>query len=91
MRLPTPFDRKPSIRNKVHKEGVCTPETQQQRGKRLALLTQYQSSVSTLKKLSSENGILHKTTVTSPNFKETPIISYKKGKSLKVMLVRARI
>ena len=49
MRLPTPFDRKPSIRNKVHKEGVCTPETQQQRGKRLVLLTQYQPSVSTLK------------------------------------------
>ena len=47
MRLP--FDRKPSIRKKVHKEGVCTPETQQQRGKRLALLTQYQPSVSTLR------------------------------------------
>ena len=49
MRLPTPFGRKPSIRNKVNKDRVYTPETQQQRGKRLALLTQYQPSVSTLK------------------------------------------
>ena len=49
MRLPTPFGRKPSIGNKVNKDRVCTPETQQQRGKRLALLTQYQPSVSTLK------------------------------------------
>ena len=49
MRLPTPFGRKPSFGNKVNKDRVCTPETQQQRGKRLALLTQYQPSVSTLK------------------------------------------
>ena len=34
---------------KFTKRGVCTPETQQQTGKRLALLTQYQPSVSTLK------------------------------------------
>ena len=27
-------DGKPSIRYKVHKEGGCTPERQQQRGKR---------------------------------------------------------
>ena len=32
-----------------------------------------------------------KPTFTLPNFKEPPIISYKKGKSLKDMLVRAKI
>ena len=32
-----------------------------------------------------------KPTVTSPNFKEPPNISYKKRKSLKDMLVRAKI
>ena len=31
---PQTMIKKPSIRYKVHREGVCTPETQQQRGKR---------------------------------------------------------
>lgn len=49
MRLPTPFDRNLLSEIKFTKRGVCTPETRQQTGKRLALLTQYQPSVSTLK------------------------------------------
>ena len=51
------------IKNKVHREGVCTPETQQQRGKKiLPFVTQYQPSVSTLtQKFYGKNGILLKT------------------------------
>ena len=55
-RLPTNFDRKPYIRNKVHKKGVCTPETQQQRGKEiLPFVTQYQPSASTVKEALIKN------------------------------------
>ena len=33
-RLPTNFDRKPTIRNKIHRKGVSSPKTKQQGGKR---------------------------------------------------------
>ena len=33
-RLPTNFDRKPTIRNKIHRKEVSTPKTKQQGGKR---------------------------------------------------------
>ena len=60
----------PSIRYKVHREGVCTPETQQRRGKKLLrFVTQYQPSVSTLKEvLMKKRESYTKPTVTSPNF-----------------------
>ena len=86
-----PSNRKPSIRYKVYREGVCHPETQQQRGKRNIA---FRDTVPALNvcfnekkkwKLIQNQPLLHQI------FKEPPIISYKEGKSLKDMLVRAKI
>ena len=61
----------------------------------LPFVTQYQPSVSTLKKVLTEKyGFLYKTNrYFAKFFKEPPIIiiSYKKGKSLKDHLVRAKL
>ena len=84
------------------REGVCTPETKQQRGKRniafrqetmtLAFVAQYQPSVSSLKEvLMKKWNLIQNQPLLRQIFKEPPIISYKKGKSLKDMLVRAKI
>ena len=87
------YDRKPSIRYKVHREGVWSPETQQQRGKRNIAFRDTVSALSVYfkrifnEKLESST----KPTLLRQIFKEPPIISYKKGKSLKDMLVRAKI
>ena len=54
--------------------------------------TQYQPSVSTLKELLMEKrNLIQNQLLLRQIFKESPIISYKKRKSLKDMLVRAKI
>ena len=58
--LPTNYDRKPSIRYKVHREGVCSPETQQQRGKRNIAFRDTVPALSVYFKRSFD-GILYKT------------------------------
>ena len=79
----------------INREGVCTPETKQQRGKRNIAFRDTVSALSVFFKRSFNEKMesYTKPTVTSPNFKriEPSIISYKKGKSLKDMLVRAKI
>ena len=86
-------NRKPSIRYKVHRVGVCTPETQQQRGKSniafrdiVPALSAYFEAV-----LITKRNLIQSQPLLRQIFKEPPIISYKKGKSLKDMLVRAKI
>ena len=63
--------RKPSIRYKVHREGVCTPETQQQRGKQsIAAFRDTVPALSVYLKRSFYEKMesFTKPTVTSPNF-----------------------
>ena len=58
----------------------------------LPFVTQYQPSVSTLKEVLMKNwNLIQNQPLLRQIFKEPPIISYKKGKSLKDMLVRAKI
>ena len=58
----------------------------------LSFVTQYQPSVSTLKEvLMKKWNLIQNQPLLRQIFKEPPIISYKKGKSLKDMLVRAKI
>ena len=55
-------------------------------------MTQYQPSASTLKEFLMKNwNLIQNQPLLRQIFKEPPIISYKKGKSLKDMLVRAKI
>ena len=65
-----PSNRKPSIRYKVYREGVCHPETQQQRGKRNIAFRDTVPALSVCfneKKMESYT----KPTITSPNFQRT--------------------
>ena len=58
----------------------------------LPFVTQYQPSVSTSKEVLMKNwNLIQNQPLLRQIFKEPPIISYKKGKSLKDMLVRAKI
>ena len=58
----------------------------------LPFVTLYQPSVSTLKEvLMTKWNLIQNHPLLRQIFKEPPIISYKKGKSLKDMLVRAKI
>ena len=58
----------------------------------LPFVTQYQPSVSTLKEVLMEKwNLIQNQPLLRQIFKEPPIISYKKGKSLKDMLVRAKL
>ena len=70
--VPTNYDRKPSIRYKVHGEleGVWTPETQQKRGKRNIAFRDTVPTLSVNFKRSCNEKMesLTKPTVTSPNF-----------------------
>ena len=57
----------------------------------LPFMTQYQPSVSTLKEVLMKNwNLIQNQPLLRQIFKEPPIISYKKGKSLKDMLVRPK-
>ena len=86
-------NRKPSIRYKVHREGVCSPETKQQRGKRNIAFRDTVPALSVYFKRSFNEklDLIQNQPLLRQIFKEPPIISYKKGKSLKDMLVRAKI
>ena len=92
-RLPTNFDRKPSIRYKVHREGVCTLATQQQRRKRSIAFSHTVPALSVYLKeaLMKKWNLIQDQPLIRQIFKEPPIISYKKRKSLKDMLVRGKI
>ena len=58
----------------------------------LPFVTQYQPSVSILKEVLMEKwNLIQNQPLLRQIFKEPPIISYKKGKSLKDMLVRAKL
>ena len=63
-------DKKPSIGYKVHKEGVCTPETQQHRGKKYIAFRDTVPALSVYFKRSFTEKMesYTKPTVTSPNF-----------------------
>ena len=65
-----PSNRKPSIRYKVYREGVCHPETQQQRGKRNIAFRDTVPALSVYFKRSFNEKMesYTKPTVTSPNF-----------------------
>ena len=67
---PQTMIKKPSIRYKVHREGVCTPETQQQRGKRNIGFCDTVPALSVYFKRSFNEKMefYTKPTVTSPNF-----------------------
>ena len=68
-----PSNRKPSIRYKVYREGVCHPETQQQRGKRNIAFRDTVPALSVYFKRSFNEKLesYTKPTVTSPNFQRT--------------------
>ena len=78
-------------------EGVCTPETQQQRGKEsIAAFRDTEPALSvyfkTLKEAFMKKwNLLQNQPLLRQIFKEPPTISYKKRKSLKDMLVRVKI
>ena len=79
----------------TERESALLKQSNKEEKEILPFVTQYQPSVSSLKEVLMKkwNLIQNHATVTSPNFKriEPSIISYKKGKSLKDMLVRAKI
>ena len=58
----------------------------------MPFMTQYQPSVSTIKEVLMEKwNLIQNQPLLRQIFKEPPSISYNKGKSLKVMLVRAKL
>ena len=79
-RLPTNFDGKPSIRYKVHREGVCTLATQQQRRKRSIAFSDTVPALSVYLKevLMKKWNLIQDQPLIRQIFKEPPIISYKK-------------
>ena len=92
-RLPTNIDRRPTIRNKIHKNESKLLKQNIQGGKRNIAICDTISTVNVYYKgsLNNKNGILYKT---NHNFKKClrnhQSFRYKKGKSLKDMLVRAK-
>ena len=78
-RLPANFDRKP-IRYKVHREGVCTLATQQQRRKRSIAFSDTVPALSVYLKevLMKKWNLIQDQPLIRQIFKEPPIISYKK-------------
>ena len=77
----------------IHREGVCTPETQQQRGKRNIAFRDTVPALSVYfkRRFNEKLDLIQNQPLLRQIFKEPPIISYKKGKSLKDMLIRAKI
>ena len=72
-RLPTKFDRKPAIRNKIHRKGVSTPKTKQQGGKRNIVIRDTIPTLSVYYKgtLNDKSGSYLRPTITSTNFYRT--------------------
>ena len=92
-RLPTNFDRRPTIRNKIHKNESKLLKQNVQGGKRFIAICDTIPTLSVYYKgsLNNKNGILYKTNHYFNKFlKNHQSFPYKKGKSLKYMLVRAK-
>ena len=92
-RLPTNFDRRPTIRNKIHKNESKLPKQNIQGGKKNIAICDTMPTLNVYNKgsLNNKNGILYKTNHTFHNFlRNHQSFPYKKGKSLKDMLVRAK-
>ena len=92
-RLPTNFDRRPTIRNKIHKNESKLRKQNIQGGKRNIAICDTIPTLSVYYKGSSnnKNGILDKTNHNFNKFlRNHQSFPYKKGKSLKDMLVRAK-
>ena len=92
-RLPTNFDRRPTIRNKIHKNESKLRKQNIQGGKRNIAICDTIPTLSVYYKgsLNNKNGILYKTNHNFNKFlKNHQSCPYKKGKSLKDMLVRAK-
>ena len=92
-RLPTNYDRKPSSDIKfTERESALLKHYNKEEKEILPFVKQYQPSVSTLKEvLMKKWNLIQNQPLLRQIFKEPPIISCKKGKSLKDMLVRAKI
>ena len=92
-RLPTNFDRRPSIRNNIHKNESKLLKQNLQEGKRFIAIC---DTIPTLRvyykgSLNNKNGILYKANQNLNKFlKNHQSFPYKKGKSLKDMPVRAK-
>ena len=92
-RLPTNFDRRPTIRNKIHKNESKLLKQNIQGGKRNNAICDTIPTLSVYYKgsLNNKNGILYKTNHNFSKFlKNHQSFPYKKGKPLKGMLVRAK-
>ena len=76
----------------TERESALLSDNNKEEKEILPFVTQYQPSASTLKELLMKNwNLIQNQPLLRQIFKEPPIISYKKGKSLKDMLVRAKI
>ena len=76
----------------IERESALLKQNNKEEKEILPFTTQYQPSVSTLKEVSTKKwSLIQNQPLPRQSFKEPPIISYKKGKSLKDMLVRAKI
>ena len=78
--------------NFIERESTLLKHNNKEEKEILPFVTQYQPSVSTLKEvLMKKWNLIQNQPLLRQIFKEPPIISNKKGKSLKDMLVRAKI
>ena len=76
----------------TERESALLKQNNKEEKEILPFVTQYQLSVSSLKEvLMKKWNLIQNQPLLRQIFKEPPIISYKKGKSLKDMLVRAKI
>ena len=76
----------------TERESALLKQNNKEEKEILPFVTQYQPSASTLKEFLMKNwNLIQNQPLLRQIFKEPPIISYKKGKSLKDMLVRAKI
>ena len=92
-RLPTNFDRRPAIKNKIHKNESKFLKQNIQGGKRNIAICDTIPTLNVYHKgsLNNKNGILYKTNHNFNKFlRNHQSFPYKKGKSLKDMLVRAK-
>ena len=92
-RLPTNFDRRPTISNKIHKNESKLRKQKIQGGKRNIAICDAIPTLSVYYKgsLNNKNGIFDKTNHNFNKFlRNHQSFPYKKGKSLKDMLVRAK-
>ena len=86
---PHNFEIKIAIRSKTHRrKAALLKQNNKEEKEILPFVTQYQPSVSTLKEVSMKKwNLIQNQPLLRQIFKEPPIISNKKGKSLKDMIV----